>query len=99
MGTTNKCLHKLHEWGFSFCILPRWVTKEVQQRDQAFGIAHVACIVEKEMNEKPDEQRERDGDIDSAGKIWMYGLPLTAPQEVKGFKIKSEALGRVWVYF
>lgn len=33
------------------------MTKEVAQRDQAFGISHVACIVEKEMNEKPDEQR------------------------------------------
>lgn len=43
--------------GFSLGILPRKMTKEVAQRDQAFGISHVACIVEKEMNEKPDEQR------------------------------------------
>ena len=41
------------------------MTKEVEQRDQAFGISHVACIVEKEMNEKPDEQQ---------GKRWQQRL-------------------------
>lgn len=33
------------------------MTEEMEWRDQAFGTTHLAFILGKEMNEKPDEQQ------------------------------------------